>query len=194
MVDRKGYLEDFFDLYAIEHTKVNVLFFSEVEDMYDIMYIPHQTFIVHLTERDLVLEHRGKLYIADFTRDGQVHVTKAYTKAEEEQARQAYELIKNAGLPSYQEAVYLVEDGNIAHMPVLSAADVHRAFELYGIHPEYVCGKMVKKKASRAVIDGNIILDERKQMLYTDVTYIDGSKFFVMVCKLLQLTLQCKIK
>jgi hypothetical protein len=183
MVDRKGYLEDFFDLYASEHTKVNVLSFSEVKDMYNIMYIPHQTFIVHLTERDLVLE-----------RDGQVHVTKAYTKAEEEQARQAYELIRNAGLPSYQEAVHLVEDGNIAHMPVLSAADVHRAFELYGVHPEYVCGKMVKKKASRAVIDGNLILDERKQILYTDVMYIDRSKFLVMVCKLLQLTLQCKIK
>jgi hypothetical protein len=51
-------------------------------------------------------------------------------------------------------------------MPVLSAADVHRAYELYSIHPEYICGKMVKKKASRAVIDDNLILDEKKQMLY----------------------------
>ncbi len=35
-VDRKGYLEDFFDVYASEHTKANILSFSEVEDMYDI--------------------------------------------------------------------------------------------------------------------------------------------------------------
>ncbi len=37
MVDKKGYLEDLFDVYASEHTKANVLSFSEVEDMYDIL-------------------------------------------------------------------------------------------------------------------------------------------------------------
>jgi hypothetical protein len=79
-------------------------------------------------------------------------------------------------------------------MPLLSAADVHRAYELYGIHPEYVRGKMVKKKALRAVVDDNLILDEKKQTLYTDVMHTDGSKFLVMVCEPLQLTLQCKIK
>ena len=46
MVDRKGYLEDFFDVYASEHMKVNVLSFSEVENMYNITYVPHQAFIV----------------------------------------------------------------------------------------------------------------------------------------------------
>jgi hypothetical protein len=84
MVDRKGYLDDFFDIYASEHTKVNVLSFSEVEDAYDITYVPREAFIVHLPERDITFEHRGKLYITDFARDSQVHVTKAYTKAEEE--------------------------------------------------------------------------------------------------------------
>jgi hypothetical protein len=34
---------------------------------------------------------------------------------------------------------------------------------------------MVKKKASRAVIDDNLTLDEKKQALYTDVMHIDGS-------------------
>ncbi len=58
-------------------------------------------------------------------------------------------------------------------------------YELYGTHPEYVCGKMVKKKASRVVIDDKLILDEKKQALYTDIMHIDGSKFLVMVCKLL---------
>jgi hypothetical protein len=79
-------------------------------------------------------------------------------------------------------------------MLVLIAADVHRAYDLYGIHPEYVCGKMVKKRASRAVIDDSLILDEKKQTLYTDVMHIDGSKFLVTVCEPLQLTLQCKIE
>jgi hypothetical protein len=181
MVDRKGYLDDFFDVYASEHTKANILSCSEVEDAYDITYVPREAFIVHLPKRDITFERRGKLYITDFARDSQVHVTKAYTKAEEERARQAYELIRNAGFPSYQEAVHLVEDGNIAHMPVLSAADVRRAYDLYGAHPEYVRGKMVKKKVSRAVIDDNLILDEKKQTLYTDVMHIDGSKFLVTV-------------
>jgi hypothetical protein len=94
----------------------------------------------------------------------------------------------------YQEAVHLAEDGNIAHMPVLSAADVHRAYKLCGIHPEYVRGKMEKKRASRAVVDKNLILDEKKQMLYTDVMHIDSSKLLVTVCEPLQLTLQCKIE
>jgi hypothetical protein len=80
-------------------------------------------------------------------------------------------------------------------MPVLSAADMRRAYELYGVHPEYVRGKMVKKKTSRAVVvDDNLVLDEKKQTLYTDVMYIDGSKFLVTVCEPLQLTLQCKIE
>ncbi len=70
-------------------------------------------------------------------------------------------------------------------MPVLSAADVHRTYELYGIHPEYVCGKMVKKKASRAVTDDNLILDKKKQTLYIDIMHIDGSKFLVTVFELL---------
>ena len=83
-VDRKGYLDDFFDVYTSEHTKANVLSFSEVEDTYDITYIPRQAFVVHLPERDIVFKHRGKLYIADFARDGYVNMTKAYTKVEEE--------------------------------------------------------------------------------------------------------------
>jgi hypothetical protein len=103
-------------------------------------------------------------------------------------------LIRNAGFPSYQEAVHLAEDGNIAHMPVLSAADVHRAYELCGVHPEDVCGKMVKKKTLTAVIDVNLKLDEKKQTLFIDVMHIDGSTFLVTVCKPLQLMLQCKIE
>ncbi len=71
-------------------------------------------------------------------------------------------------------------------MSVLSAADVHRAYDLYGIHPEYVRWKMVKKKASRAFIYDNLILDEKKQMLYTDIMHIDGRKVFVTVCNPLQ--------
>ncbi len=39
-VEREGYLDDFFKVYASEDTHANILSFSEVEDMYKIMYVP----------------------------------------------------------------------------------------------------------------------------------------------------------
>jgi hypothetical protein len=60
--------------------KANVISFLEVEDIYDIMYTPREAFIVNLAERDVTFEHRGN--IADFACDSEVHVAKAYTKAE----------------------------------------------------------------------------------------------------------------
>jgi hypothetical protein len=134
-----------------------------------------------LTRERPCFEPRGKLYIADFVCDGQVHVTKAYTNVEDEKARQAYELIRNGGFASYQEAMHLVQDGHFAHLPVLSAADVDRAYELYRVHPKYVRGEMVKKKALRAVIDDNLILGRKKQTPYTDAMHIGSTKFRVMV-------------
>jgi hypothetical protein len=44
--------------------------------------------------------------------------------------------------------IHLVEDYNIAHLPELMAEDVHRAYDLCGNLPEYMHGKMVKRKAS----------------------------------------------
>jgi hypothetical protein len=38
-------------------------------------------------------------------------------------------------------------------------------------------------------LDDDLILDEKKQTLHTDVMYIDGQKFLVTVCKPLSLTL-----
>jgi hypothetical protein len=60
--------------------------------------------------------------------------------------------------------------------------------------PEYVRGKLTRKIASRAVIDDSLVLDEKKQLMYTDVVHIDGNKFLITVCEPLQLTLQCKIE
>ncbi len=38
------------------------------------------------------------------------------------------------------------------------------------------------------------MIDEKKQMLYTDVMHLDGEKFLVTVCKPLWLTIQCRIE
>jgi hypothetical protein len=142
----------------------------------------------------LEFRRKGKHNVADFTKQKPIYVTQVYTKAEEERAKRAYELVQNSRYPSYQEAIHLVEDGNIAQLPGLTAEDVRRAYDLYGNPPEYVRGKMVKRRASRAVVDDDLIMDQKKQTLYSDVMHIDSIKFLVTVCKPLQLTLQCKIE
>jgi hypothetical protein len=65
---------------------------------------------------------------------------------------------------------------------------------LYGQHPACVRGKAVKKKTSRAIADDNLVLDEKRQTLYSDVMHMDGEKFLVTVCELLQLTIQYHIE
>ncbi|MFN9982580.1 MAG: hypothetical protein ACK53Y_21815, partial [bacterium] len=209
------YLEDFFRVFVSSETKANVLSFAEVEDMYEITYVPRTSFVVHLPGRDIEFVRKGKLYVADFSDHYhyqanltkqefikpdeayaiQVNVTKqVVTKAEEARAKQAYELIRNSGFVSVQEAIHLLEEGNIANMPQLVAADFHRALELYSPPVEYVRGKTTRKRVSRAVVDDNLILDRKQQVLYVDVMYIDKQRFLVSVSEPLQLTVQCQIE
>ena len=100
-----------------------------------------------------------------------------YTKLEEARAKIAYEFLKKSGYPSEEEAIHLVEDGNIVGMPSLTRDDIKRAYEIYGLIPEYVRGNLTKKVISRAAIDNNLLLEEKNQKLYIDVMHIDGNKF-----------------
>ncbi len=121
--------------------------------------------------------------------------TTVYTKAEEARVNRAYELFHMSGFPSYNEAIHLVEDGNITGLPGHTADDVWRAYELYGQHPTYyVHGKTVKMKTSRTITDDSLVLDEKKQTLYTDIMHLDGEKFMVTVCEPLQLTIKYHVE
>jgi hypothetical protein len=120
-----GYLRDFFRVYSSTHMKANVLSFSDMQVLYVITYEPQLSFTVNLPGKDIVFNRRNKLYGADLgTEEGTVLVTQPYLKAEEARAKEAYELIKNFGYPSYQEAIHLIQDGHFKHMPMLTAADV----------------------------------------------------------------------
>jgi hypothetical protein len=119
------------------------LSFSDVEDMYEITYQPRKSFTVHLPDRDIVFKRRNKLYVADLEQ-AVVAVTQAYTKAEEARAKAAYKLVRNCGYPSYPEAVHLIQDGNFTHMPMLTALDIKRAYDLFGEHIGSVRGKMTR--------------------------------------------------
>jgi hypothetical protein len=156
---------------------------------YDITYVPKEGFMVHLPDRDITFQWRGKLYVADFAQQGAVYATRAFTKAEIEWARTAYELIRAAGYPSYQEVIHLVQDGNITHLLSLTAEDIRRAQELFGYPPGYVRGKLTKQTTGRAIVDSDLIMDRKEQVLHTDVMHIDGHKFLITVCEPLCLTL-----
>jgi hypothetical protein len=142
--DETGYLEDFFRVYSSTEMKVNVSS-ADMEDLYTITYQPQESFTVHLPDRDIVFHRRNKLFVADFSLLV-VTVMRVHTKAEEARAKEAYELIHNCGYPSYAEAVHLIKDGNFTHMPMLTAEDIKRAYDLFIEPVAHVRGMMTKKK------------------------------------------------
>jgi len=98
-----------------------------------------------------------------------------------------------SGYPSIGEAIHLIQDGNIVDLPSITVEDLRRAYEIYGTPPGFVRGKMTHKKVSRAIIDQNIVMTEKRQALTADVMHIDGQIFLVTTSEPLQLTLQCPI-
>jgi hypothetical protein len=72
--------------------------------------------------------------------------------------------------------------------------DVERAYKIYGQHPEYVKGKLVKCPVGRTPVDVTLGSTELKQKLSTDVMEIHGKKFLVTVIDPLQLTLQTAVE
>jgi hypothetical protein len=49
-----GYLDNFFQVYTSTETRVNVLSFSDVEELYPITYEPFVGFTVHTPEGDIL--------------------------------------------------------------------------------------------------------------------------------------------
>jgi hypothetical protein len=102
VVDQQGILEGFFPVYASKDTKANVLSFVDVEDLYNIMYVQKQAFIVHMKNRDLVFHRRKKLYVADWNDMATVVTTVQvnkwlYSREEVCKAKLAHEFICNSG-------------------------------------------------------------------------------------------------
>jgi len=159
IVDKVGMLDVFFQVYASEETKVNVLSFADVEDKYEITYVRGQTFTVHMLEEDVVFERKNKLYGADWCiEDMVVNATvcekeQLYMKEKICWAKVAHEFLKCSGYPSIGEAMHLIKDDYVQGMPMLIKDDLVRAYEVYGEHPEYVRGKMTKRTVGRMRTD-----------------------------------------
>ncbi len=202
VVTKTGYLDEFFRVYASEEAKPNVLSLAEVEDLYTVTYVPGQAFIVHLPGKDVEFKRVGKLYAANFKSLLNSNAVFAiveeneeiYTHAEVQKAKEAYEFLKCSGYPSPEEAVHLLQDGNVFGLPDLTRQDIVRAYNIYGTPVAYVRGKQTRQAIARAVIEPEAIMREKAQIIYADVMHIDGFKFLVSVVEPLQLTIQATLE
>jgi hypothetical protein len=105
VVDEVGTIEGFFEVYASDCTRANVLSFAAVEDLYEISYVRGEVFVVHMGDRDLVFRRRDCLYVAKWTGKGGMYATVQenellYTREQVCRAKEAYKLIRNCGYPS----------------------------------------------------------------------------------------------
>jgi hypothetical protein len=85
-------------VYTSTETRVNILSFLDLVEIYPILYEPFVGFTVHTPEGDRLFMKKGKMHIADFAEyQGNVLATQAYTKAEIARAHAVQELVHNAG-------------------------------------------------------------------------------------------------
>lgn len=59
--------------------------------------------------------------------------------------------------------IHLVEDGNILGLPPLMSAEVRRAYNIYGVPPGYIRGRLTKSPISRAVVNDSLVMEEKSQ-------------------------------
>ena len=97
-VTETGHLDDFFRVHSSDKVMINVLSLAEMENVYEITYLPGEGFVVHLHDRDILFVRIGKLYVAkwnDVIREAHSFVTtqeteSMYTKADVRRAKQGY--------------------------------------------------------------------------------------------------------
>jgi hypothetical protein len=53
-----------------------------------------------------------------------------YTRSEVQKAKAAYEFLKCSGYPSPEEAVHLLQEGNVFGLPDLARQDIVRAYDI----------------------------------------------------------------
>jgi hypothetical protein len=152
-----------------------------------------------MADRDLVFKRKQKLYIADWDAACMVAATlreneQSYTKNEVSRAKLAQDFICNSGYPSIGEAVHLLMDGNMKNIPKLIPMDIERAYKIYGMHPEYLCGQMVKKTIGRVPVDHILRHVDKNLKLYTDVMHLDHEMFLISTVDPINLMLQSKIE
>jgi hypothetical protein len=198
-VSEKGYLPNFFEVFCSLDVKVNVLCFAEVEDLFDVAYKERECFIVRLPDgQEIFFKRKNKMFVAKVEEVATVMTTISekklqYSSAEVKSAETAYELLRSAGYPSAAELTNLVGDGNVLDMLALTSSDIVRAYDIFGQAPEYVRGKLTKKKINQINFDAALRSTDA-QNSWSDVMHIDRSSFFVSVAEPMQLVMLNFIK
>ncbi len=151
---------------------------------------------MHLPRRELRFERRGRIYVADmrdWIQDRRTYATvkqneELYNKKEVIKAQTAQEFIHNAAYPSEKEAAHLVMDGNITDIPV-SAADIYRAYDIYGVPVAAIRGKATRHKVSRQDVDDTLKEQKTDQIMYTDVMKVRNQPYLISLVEPLELVL-----
>jgi hypothetical protein len=73
---------------------------------------------------------------------------------------------------------------------MLMREDLERAYKIYGLHPEYIRGKLTKKTVGRILVDPTLRSVSKTLKIYVDVMHVDTKKFLVSVADPLNLTMQ----
>ena len=159
-----------------------------------------RAFIAHLPDRDVVFSLEGKLYIASLKPWIKNSVCKKvyflpvseleklYNEKERKMAKKAWQFAKRAIAPSLEEAIRLATFGNITGIG-FTAADLRRAYDIYGRLIEAIKGRMTKKKVARQEIETTSKWTDRPQNMTMDLVFIDHQIFLLTVTNPLQLTL-----
>ena len=129
---------------------------ADVEDKYEVTYVPSKKFIVHMPGMDLEFVRRNKIFVADMsdwiredydedltfmTVEEREHVL---NRKEKMKALDAKEFVRVAGFPSKKEALAMVRDGNVNDMPH-EADDIKDYCDIYDVPVASVRGKWTKK-------------------------------------------------
>lgn len=184
-----GDLAGFGEVRGADNPPVTILCQHDVEQQYEVTYEQGVSKTVHMDGYDLVFHKReDKFYVADMS-DWIVHqqqqtamVTTVaeneskYTLKEVKRARDALEMIKNAGFTSEKVALGLVNDGNLTGVPI-TAWDVRRAFDINGKLTPTVRGVRTAHKPRQQKVDAELKAPRGElQTLYGDVVYFQSRK------------------
>ena len=204
ILDKVGYLEQFFECVAGSDLKANILCMAQVEDLYHVTYKQGESFTVHLPERDWIVSRRGCMYVGDMRdwaeESRTAMVTTAaenesrYTKPEIKNARKVRGLLRSLGYPSQEEAIRIINSGAITKIP-FTVQDIKRSYEIYGPPTEYVRGKKTAKKVSRQPID--FALRDgyfKEQKMYGDIMYVKKKGFLISLSEPLGILMTTFVK
>ena len=189
MLPYVGELDGFFECKGSEDLPASVLCMADVEEIYPISYVQGESYTVHMRGRDLVFRKRDKLYVANMldwgSKDNPHRALVStvsdnesrYTAKEVKRAREVREMVSNAGFSSEREALGLVNDGNLAGVPV-TARDVKRSFDIHGKSTPGVRGRRTAHKAPLQRVDPDLKARYGEpQEMYGDVVYFRAKPY-----------------